>query len=203
MSAVAEVRDAALAKEELQDLLNYLDGLPRDLRHGGAFAAYEQRVGELSREVILSEMAQFAPQLGPKLAEALRSGPAAYGRINEELTAVARRYKQDVERKQRMGRAVHWGVLAASAATMVSVVGLLPLAIPFSGVALSLAAAHAAWFSKKRSKNQERLAAQLAALSDVLERLFGPSGEVLKPSEYYAASTKRVETLLEEISAER
>jgi len=202
MSAVAEVRGASLAKEELQDLLNYLDGLPRDLRHGGAFAAYEQRVGELSREVILSEMRQFAPQLGEQFAKAMRSGPAEYGRIHDEISALARRYQQDAERKQRVGRAVHWGVLAASAATMVSAVSLAPLAIPFSGVALSLAAAHAAWFSK-RSQNQERLAARLAALSEVLDRLFGPSGEVLKPSEYYAASTKRVETLLEEISAER
>jgi hypothetical protein len=202
MSAVAEVRDAALAKEELQDLLNYLDGLPHDLRHGGAFAAYEQRVGELSREVILSEMAQFAPQLGSKFADALRSGPAAYGRINEELTAVARRHKQDVERKQRVGRAVHWGVLVACAGTMVSAVSLIPLAIPFSGVAFLLEAAHAAWFSK-RLKDQERLAAHLSILSEVLGHSFGPSGEILKPSEYYAASTKRVETLLEEINAER
>lgn len=202
MSPVTELRGAPLAKEELQDLLNYLDGLPNDLRHGGAFAAYEQRVGELSREVILSEMAQYAPQLGSKFAEAFSLGPLAYGRINDELTALARRYKQDVERKQKVGRAVHWGVLAASAATMVSAVSIVPLAIPFSGVAVSLAAAYVAWFSK-RSKNQERRAAHLAALSDVLARSFGPSGEVLKPSEYYAASTKRVETLLEEINAER
>jgi hypothetical protein len=202
MNPVTEVRNASLAKEELQDLLNYLNGLPEDIRHGGAFAAYEERVGELSREVIMGEMVLLAPRFPAQFAEALRAGAADYGRMNKGISALARQYQHTVEQKQRVDRAVHWGVLAASAASVISAVSITALVIPFSGVAVSLAAAYVAWFSK-RSRDQERLAAHLASISEVLDRSFGPSGEVLKPSEYYPASAKRIESLLEEIKTAR
>jgi hypothetical protein len=202
MNPVAEVRSASLAKEELQDLLNYLSGLPQDIRHGGAFAAYEERVGELSREVIMCEMALFAPQFPAQFAEALRAGAADYGRMNEGISALARRYQHTVEQEQKVGRAVQWGVLVASAASVISAVSVSALVIPFSGAAVSLAAAYVAWFSK-RTRDRERLSARIANISEVLHRSFGPSGEVLKPSEYYPASAKRIESLLEEIRTAR
>jgi Flp pilus assembly protein TadB len=206
MSSVAEIRSASLAKEELEDLLNYLSGLPEDLRHSGAFAAYEQRAGELSREIILGEMAlemaRFRAQLDSRFAVALREDLAEYGSAREYLAALTLRYRLKAQQKQKVGRAFHWGVLAASAATLISAVSVIPLTILFSGIALLLATADVAWFWR-RSKNEERMAAHLATLSDVLSRSFGPSGEILRPSEYYAANTRRVEALLEEIRAQR
>src|SRR5437899_13088457 len=65
MTAEAAVRDPSVTREELQDLLNYLNGLPKEARQTGAFSAYEQRVAELSRELILSDILfVFARQIG-------------------------------------------------------------------------------------------------------------------------------------------
>jgi len=50
-----QLRDPSITKQELEDLLNYLNGLPAEMRRSGAFTAYEQRVAELKQELILSE----------------------------------------------------------------------------------------------------------------------------------------------------
>jgi hypothetical protein len=54
MTAEAGLRDPSVTREELRDLVNYLSGLPDEVRRTGAFAAYELRVGELSRELGLT-----------------------------------------------------------------------------------------------------------------------------------------------------
>lgn len=54
-----QLRDPSITKQELDDLLNYLNGLPAEMRHSGAFTVYEQRVGELRQELIVSEKWPF------------------------------------------------------------------------------------------------------------------------------------------------
>ena len=56
MTGVIEHRDPALVREELADLARYLNGVPEEIRSTGAFGAYDQRAGELSRELILAEL---------------------------------------------------------------------------------------------------------------------------------------------------
>jgi hypothetical protein len=63
MTAEAGLRDPSVSREELQDLLSYLTGLPEEIRRTGAFTAYEQRVGELSRELVLTDIRLFTLHL--------------------------------------------------------------------------------------------------------------------------------------------
>ena len=42
MTAGADIRDPAIVREELADLLAYLNGLPDEIRRAGAFMSYEQ-----------------------------------------------------------------------------------------------------------------------------------------------------------------
>jgi hypothetical protein len=63
MIAKAGLRDPSVTREELRDLVSYLSGLPDEIRRTGAFAAYELRVGELSRELVLTDLRLFTLHL--------------------------------------------------------------------------------------------------------------------------------------------
>src|SRR5712691_3304388 len=81
MTAEAALRDPSVTREELQDLLNYLNGLPEEARRTGAFSAYEQRVAELSRELIFSDILfVFARQIPHEFpVELAAHDPTEYG----------------------------------------------------------------------------------------------------------------------------
>jgi hypothetical protein len=187
-----------MLREELEDLLNYLNGLPDEVRRAGAFTAYEQRVGELSRELVLTDM-----QLRLHLPSMILGGPAEmseYGRMYHDLSVLTRRYEHVAERSQMASRAIQWGVVVASAGSVLAVLKTAnALVLPFSGAAASLAVFFASWLVE-RTRKQERAATRLSALREEIAHSFGPAGQVLRPSEYYAASTKRIESLLDEIN---
>jgi len=54
MSKLSNLREPATIQEEISDLHEYLEGLPREILHSGAFISYEKRMEELKRELIQS-----------------------------------------------------------------------------------------------------------------------------------------------------
>jgi len=199
MTAGRDIRDPAAMREEFADLLNYLNGLPDEIRRTGAFTAYEQRAGELSRELVLTDMLLKLNLPDKFLNDA--STPSEYGRVYESLHILTRRCEHDAERSLRASRALQWAVVAASAGSALSALTAAPaLMLPSSVIAASLAGVYAGWVAN-RARKQEQTAMRLSTLFEEITNSFGPSGRVLRPSEYYSASTKRIESLLDEIKA--
>lgn len=194
MTAGGTIRDPAATREELGDLLAYLEGLPDEMRRTGAFTAYEQRAGELSRELVVADMLSNL-----KLIFNEPVTTSDYVRVYESLSALTREREHIAERSLKVNRALQWAVAAASAGGMVSALtSATSLVLPFSGVAVSLAVLCVGWLTG-RARRQERAATRLSALREEIVHSFGPSGQVLRPSEYYSASTKRIESLIDEI----
>jgi hypothetical protein len=199
MIAGADIRDPAMMREELEDLLSYLNGLPDEVRRTGAFVAYEQRAGELSRELIFTDLLLTLPLPTGSQIDAAKT--TQYGRVYEGLTMLTQRYAHIAEQSQVASRLVQWGVVIASAGSVLSALTAAgTLALPLSGLAALLAGISAGWLTRKARK-QERASMSLSALREEMVHSFGPSGQVLRPSEYYSASTKRIESLLDEIKA--
>ncbi len=197
MTAGVDVRDPAVVREELSDLVAYLNGLPEEIRQAGAFLSYEQRAAELSRELVLTDML-----LKLKLPGAGLARPANYGQIYDSLSRMTTLYRDSAERGKRLGRGVQWAFVAASAASLVSALAsATDLVAPFSGVALALGSVYATWLAD-RTRRQEQAAMRLWALREEMTQSFGLVGQVLRPSEYYSTSARAIETLLDEISAE-
>jgi len=82
---------------------------------------------------------------------------------------------------------------------MVVIAPYISLGWPPGAIALSLLFC-VGWLAE-RARKQERTAERLNDLLAEISHSFGPAGEVLRPSEYYSASTKRIELLLDEIRA--
>ncbi len=201
MTSVVELRDPSVTREELQDLLKYVNGLPAEARRTGAFSAYEQRVAELSRELILSDMLAFARHIPHGFSAELSAGDATeFGRMREALSRLAQRHTQAAARSQRMNRMIHWGILTLSVATVICAVFATAFVIPLSGIGASLVGVYVGVFAD-RDRKHERTAAYLSNLLQEIASSFGPSGEVLGVSEYYPANAKRIEVLLDEIKA--
>ncbi|HYO14396.1 MAG TPA: hypothetical protein VE685_14465 [Thermoanaerobaculia bacterium] len=60
----ASKREAEGLRDEIKDLTAYLEGLPEELRQGGAFAPYEARLDELKRELALAELRELKLSAG-------------------------------------------------------------------------------------------------------------------------------------------
>lgn len=54
-------RPADVIREEIEDLVSYLEGLPDPLRRSGAMNAYEARLHALQRELMMVSMVRKAP----------------------------------------------------------------------------------------------------------------------------------------------
>ena len=138
VTAEPDLRDPSVTREELQDLVDYLNALPEDVRRTGAFTAYEQRVGELSRELVLSDIRLFTFQLPHKLPDEFHTaGLSEYGQVYAALSRVARQYERTAEQRQRASRAFLAGAAIASAVTVVAALTATALVVPFSCVACS------------------------------------------------------------------
>lgn len=189
-----DVRNAAEIREEVADLMAYLDGLPAGVRRTGAFLAYEQRVAELSRELVLTELGQ-ALKIRDSLLTLAEGIP--YERIYEALGTLTQHHEQSAERSRKVSRAFRW------------VLGGAAVAVPLAGFWSSFAPILSGYpvllilhlLLSERAAKQERIAARLSALRDEISRSFGPSGELLSPAEYYPASARRIESLLGEVAA--
>jgi hypothetical protein len=201
MTSVVELRDPSVTREELQDLLKYINGLPSEARRTGAFLAYEQRVADLSRELILSDMLAFARQIPFGFSADLAAGNATeLGQMREALSLLKQQYSRAAAWSQRANRMLHWGLVALPASGVISAVFAPSLVIPFGVVAASLAGVYVGGFGE-RARKHERTAAYLSNLLEEIDSSFGPSGEVLGVSEYYPANAKRIEVLLDAIKA--
>jgi len=196
-------------KEELQDLLAYLNNLPPEIRRSGAFMAYEQRAGELGRELILSSTLLFARQLPQELSnELVADETVEYARLQEFYSGLTQRYEQAAKHNLFAIRTTRWGVLVTAVASLLFGASSLMSTPSLTGLVVALSVATAslallsAWLFGDRAREHERVACHLASLRDEIAHSYGPAGEVLTPSEYYTASTKRIEQLLEEIKAD-
>lgn len=198
MTAAGEVRDPAVTREELQDLSKYLDGLPDDVRGSAAFSAYEQRVGELSRELVLAEVMLKLHLPGRFAGDPAKS--SEYGRTCDSLSMMAQRYEGVAARSLKTRRAVQWAAVFVCAGTAYAALAAADgFVAPFSVVA-GLLAVCAGWLAERTTK-LELLARRLSVLREEVAHSFGPSGQVLRQSEYYSASAKRIESLLNDIDA--
>lgn len=192
------VRERALIKEELQDLLAYLDGLPPPLKRNGAFASYEQRAAELSRELMLSEMLRLAPPLG---SDAGCGASAPYDAWRAALLDAEQRYERATRRFWLATRVMHGAIVVASVGSVVAAFTLSGLqAVPLA-VSTAVLGALVGFVSESARKTQRR-AELLTALRNEVAHSLGPRGELLGPAEYYPASTRRVEQLLDDIQRE-
>jgi len=196
MTGVIEHRDPALVREELADLARYLNGVPEEIRSTGAFGAYDQRAGELSRELILAELRTLPIPDDRK------------GTVNpdsDEFSGWRLRLSALAQRRVRIARltvrASHTVIVSGAVALvlMVVIAPYISLGWPPGAIALSLLFC-VGWLAE-RARKQERTAERLNDLLAEISHSFGPAGEVLRPSEYYSASTERIELLLDEIRA--
>lgn len=196
-------RAPEIIREELGDLTTYLNGVPKELLQNGAFVAYEHRAAELTRELILSDLQSFAtatPILGARLGII---DLAEYSAVNHALASVAEDYRKSSEHFRSATRTCHWLLLGASAGSIVSAISTATiLVVPLCVVGFSVAAALSLLRLPDRSLEKQRLADSFAALRDEMAHNFGPEGQVLSPSEYYPASSRRVEQLLDELRTE-
>jgi hypothetical protein len=200
MTVEAGLRDPSVTREELRDLLNYLNGLPEGIRRTGAFAAYEQRVGELSRELVLNDLRLFAFHLpNEDLCEPATTSTNEYVQMYERLSKVTHRYEHTAAQSLKASHAFQWGMVAASVCTVLSALTMHPLVVPL-GIVTALAGIYVFWLAG-RARKHEQAATRLSVLREQISHTFGPAGEVLGPSEYYPASTKRIESLLDEMKA--
>ncbi len=189
MTSDVSVRAPDLIREELGDLVRLLHDLPAEAKRGIAFAAYEERTGELCRELILIETAR---KLGYSAAE------IEISELRKKLLTEQMRQEAFFARFTRLAlfalsfsaggilvtALTHWGVSALTG--MYSFWALGPL---LGGVI----------YLNRRAAMSARHARSLEALREEITHSFGPSGEVLRPSEYYPGSTRLIEHLLDEI----
>ena len=132
--AAADIRDPAIVREDSPTFLAYLNGLPDEIRRAGAFTSYEQRAGELTRELVLTDMLLRLKLPGSDLTAA-----PEYGHIYDSLSVMTRAYRETAERGRNVGRGVQWAFVAASAASLASaLMSATALVAPFSGVAVVL-----------------------------------------------------------------
>lgn len=199
MTSTLDLRDPSVIREELNDLVQYLSGIPDEVRQNGAFASYEQRAAELSRELILSDVSQFAQSL--PLPARSGFGQGGFRAMHDTLSHLAWHYRRTSEWFLLASYILNWSLITASAGSMVSAVSVTSLVLPLTAVTTSLAAVSLFRFADQ-ARNRQRIADQLAALKEEMAYTFGPGGEVLRPSEYYPASSKRFEQLLEEIKTQ-
>ena len=201
----SESRAPAVVREELADLLSYLNGLPDETRRGGAFLAYEERVGELSRELVLTDM-QMAFGI-PGEATAGSEPGNEYGRMRDHLSESSRRYEVTVRLHLWWSRSflllagLAGFVLAGLAGFAILAPGLSTAGKWMAGYTVAVAVFGLLYVEVVIRRYQKAM--RLAMLREVMSRSFGPGGEVLRPSEYYSATAKRVESLLDEIKSKR
>jgi len=200
--AMSGVRAQELIQEELAELRRYLEGIPGEIKAGGAFAAYERRAAELTRELIMAQLFRFyqvLPYIPPhELATAFTKNTSRS--LEKTLQHLEREYKRSGDRYVREARVLHWGVFASSAAGAISSFsGLVPLTIPFAVGSAGLAAALAFLGLTGKARKHQRVADQIAALRNVIVHSFGASGEILDPADYYQANREQIEVLIEEI----
>ncbi len=199
-------RAPELVKEELSDLLAYLGGLPAGLKRGRAFAAYEERVAELSRELLLNELSEM-------VARRFEAGTAApdarYAALRGDLQQREGAQNAAFRRSRRLA-------LLARVASAVALAGFVidgwvaPLDAlgghPERGLALCaslVVAFHLLGTYLTRVAHAARSrAALLASLSDELGDTLGPRGELLGPAEYYPARTRRIERLITDLQSQ-
>lgn len=196
------IRQPALIKEELQDLLAYLGALPPSLKRNGAFASYEQRVAELSRELMMSEMFRLAPEL---TAHTGASPSGSYGALQWDLLATRRRYSLVTSRWWLATRITQGAIVLvsmgsiAAAGAMTGALSALH-AVPLAMLTAVLGAL--VWLVTDNARKAQRRAELLDALCQEVAHSLGPQGELLGPAEYYPASTRRIEQLLTDIQRE-
>lgn len=120
MSQEPVAREPDVIREEIKDLQAYLDGIPSKLRESGAFVAYEHRMADLNKELILSQLlSQYQSQktLSESRLRATSEYEQAYQTVEEsfrQLEVVTR------ERFESTGNTQLLTVLANMISIMVS-----------------------------------------------------------------------------------
>src|SRR5256885_910404 len=114
MTMAIDVRQPELVREELNDLVGYLRSLPDELRQNGAFAAYDQRAAELSRELILSEMTQFARTIPFMQQQFAETSSIEYYGLQKRLEYATQQYQQRAEQLFSTTRLLSWTALIAT-----------------------------------------------------------------------------------------
>jgi hypothetical protein len=131
-------------REEIADLTDYLDGVPAELKTGGAFVGYEDRLQELQRAVARRRMEALA--LPVDKLEELPTLPADAVRIWARTLLQAavraeenRRHEADVQ--YRLGKWLSAGTLAGAASATAAFLSTPLLGSVLAGGAAALAAA--------------------------------------------------------------
>lgn len=119
-----------------------------------------------------------------------------YRRMFDRLSALTVEHETLARRSSRVSRAAGWAVVAASIGSMLAVYSAATGFAAVLSPLLVLPAFHYAALVAERARRHEQMAARVSTLRAEIEVAFGPDGKVLRPSEYYAASAKRMESLI-------
>jgi hypothetical protein len=109
-------------REEIGDLAGYLEGLPLELRAGGAFAGYEARLDDLRAEWVAQRLEMLLEPASnlPSLVELSQLPPGAMEAWAEDLSNAASRaedrQRRNTRTQYRLGRSLVFGSLCAGAA---------------------------------------------------------------------------------------
>jgi Family of unknown function (DUF6932) len=180
-------RAEASLSEEIADLTNYLEGVPAELKTGGAFVGYEDRLRELQRAVARQRMEALT--LPVDQLEELSTLPADAVQIwaRTLLQAAARaednrRHEADVQ--YRLGKWLSAGTLVGAASATAAFLSAPVLGSVLAGGAAALAAALFGLdpFQRLR-KGQETLARLIAFKSELNSFTTRHSQEAAAPTE--------------------
>lgn len=207
MSVQAQALPQASLREGISELQSCLDGLPQGMRHSGAFASYERRLAELYRNLVLLEASEFL-----KISDDATSSEESFREILEELATRADRLGRAARKQllvQRVVRNSVW-LLGFLAAWLLLPIGpewfasgvVLESVSPRLGLSLALAlglAVIAEHYLGGRAFRAFLRAEEFSTLRESVEMAFGLSGEVMELGEYYTATARRIESLLDSI----
>jgi len=174
----AAVSEEKNLRAEIQDLSDYLAGLPGELKTSGAFTPYEARLHELQERLAVRELQNldFPRAYVSELIEQQHVPPTQGSNWLIELREVARR-QEDIRRREitfhsRLVRFLSAGTIIGAASA-----GLAALAVPIAGSLLAGGTATLAavlyFSSASRNLQKEQMEiAKLRVLRSELEDVF-------------------------------
>jgi hypothetical protein len=194
-----EIEKLENIREEIRDLRLYLEGLPKDLRRGSAFLAYERRLAELSRDLLLLDLNLFSGSS----TSTEQSVEAVYADVGERLQMMERECRRHANRLAFTSQAMNWALLASSASSVASLGLATTILTPlgFGIVTAGLAATLSFVGFTNKLRKRERLVEDIANLRESLARSFDSSGNILALGDFYSNKVDQFEFLIHSIES--
>ena len=202
MNDSLSLREVATIQEEISDLSEYLDGLPKELRNNGAFRSYEYRMVDLNRELAQS-MLYHTYLKGKKIA--VPTADEFHATIDKQLASLEREHTSSANRYATVTKALQYALFVGASLALITAVASFEQILTVTLIAIELALAALLSFSRltDRARTEERLADYFKALRNETTNIFSCAGEINVEPWYYGNSTKIIQSIIQDIGAQR